>query len=82
MKSHSSGMGWVMAIMAVRANFLPTEIFVHEADTVPHSTFWPPDSEKLESVCEGFDDSLCQRWASCCVGSPINSKVYRPILAG
>jgi hypothetical protein len=44
MKSHASGMWWVVIIMVVRANFLPTELFVHKADEVLHISSWLADS--------------------------------------
>jgi UDP-N-acetylglucosamine:LPS N-acetylglucosamine transferase len=50
MKSHLNGMWWIKAIMAVRAKFLPIELFVHEADYVLHISSRLPASEESESV--------------------------------
>jgi len=73
--SSASGMWWVMAIMAVRVIFLPTGLFVHEADKVLHTSSRLPDSEKPESVSACFDDGLCQLWAPCAGWSQINARV-------
>ena len=47
MKSHVSDTWWVVAIIAVKASFLPSEMFVHEAGKVLHISSWLPDFEKL-----------------------------------
>jgi hypothetical protein len=48
-------MWWVMAIMAVKTFLLPTELFVHEADEVPHVPSRLPDLRIQERM---FDNGL------------------------
>ena len=43
MKPHASGMWWVMAIVTMRAIFLPTASVVHESDQVLHISSRLPD---------------------------------------
>jgi hypothetical protein len=55
MKSHASGMWWIVAIMAMNTFLLPPELFLHElerlrwrerANEVLHTSSQLPDSDK------------------------------------
>src|SRR5271157_118508 len=80
----------IVAIMAVRATFVPTESVVYELGrlrcrerryVVLHISSRLPDSEKSESASACFDDGLCQRWAPYLGWSQINANVYGPLPA-